>query len=291
MISRLALGTVQFGMAYGIANNVGQVPQAEAAAILTAARNCGLDTIDTAIAYGNSESCLGEVGVEGFHVVSKLPALPVICSDVLSWVSNEISGSLDRLKVSCLYGLLLHDPLQLIGVHGRSLIKALLKAKEDGKFNRIGYSVYSPSDLDEIYQVFRPELVQVPFNLVDRRMMASGWIQRLYDDGVEIHVRSAFLQGLLLMPVDAIPKRFKKWKPIWDRWEDWQLNHPASAISACLSYPLGFHHISRVVVGVESICQFSEIQMAILNPVALEDLPALGCLDEALINPSKWSLL
>lgn len=289
MSSRLALGTVQFGLAYGIANQAGQVTRADAAAILAAARAGGLDTLDTAIAYGDSEACLGAAGVAGWRVVSKLPTLPDDCPDVAAWVATQLAASLGRLGVDRLHGLLLHNPRQLLGAQGTALAAALRSARADGLVGRIGVSIYAPDDLAAIYPVLPPDLVQAPLNLVDRRLVESGWLQRLADDGVEVHTRSSFLQGLLLMP--QLPARFAPWRTLWARWQDWLAGHPGQAAAACLAYPLGLPQVARVVIGVDSPAQFAELLAASQALPAAGELPDLACADERLINPSLWNTL
>src|SRR5581483_2256099 len=109
-----------------------------------------------------------------------------------------------RLDVKTLYGLLLHRPQQLLGAEGPTLYQALQGLKKGGQVQKIGVSVYAPSELELLNLRYRFDLVQAPFNLVDRRLHTTGWLQRLKEDGVEIHTRSAFLQGLLLMSPAAI---------------------------------------------------------------------------------------
>lgn len=289
MSSHLALGTVQFGLAYGVANQGGQVTRAHAAAILAAARAGGLDTLDTAIAYGDSEDCLGAAGIADWRIVSKLPRLPDDCPDVAAWVAMQIDGSLRRLGVDHLHGLLLHDPRQLLGHHGAALASALRAARAAGKAERIGVSIYAPDDLAAIHPVLQPDLVQAPLNLIDRRLVDSGWLQRLADDGVEVHTRSSFLQGLLLMP--QVPARFAPWQPLWARWQQWLATHPGQAAAACLSYPLSLPQVARVVVGVDSLAQLAELLDASQTALTADDLPDLRCTDEQLINPSLWNKL
>lgn len=288
MKSRLALGTVQFGLAYGIANQGGQITRGDAEVILATARAGGLDTLDTAIAYGDSETCLGAVGVAGWRIVSKLPTLPDDCPNVAAWVAAQLAGSLGRLGVDRLHGLLLHNPRQLVGPVGIELAVALRKARDNGQVERIGVSIYSPDDLAAIYPVLQPDLVQAPLNLVDRRLVDSGWLSRLADDGAEVHTRSCFLQGLLLMP--KVPARFAPWQALWTRWQQWLASHPEQAAAACLAYPLSYPEVARVVVGVDTLAQLTELLVAEKTFVA-DDLPDLRSDDEQLINPSKWNSL
>lgn len=286
-IYRLALGTVQFGLPYGIANQSGQVSRSEAKNMLQIAAKKGIDTLDTAIAYGESETCLREVGTQKFKLVTKLPAVPDGRGDINCWVHEQVAASFSRLGVDSVYGLLLHRPDQLLKTEGQLLFNALRELKETGLVQKIGVSIYTPDELDALIPRYRFDLVQAPFNLVDRRLHTSGWLKRLNDENIEIHTRSAFLQGLLLMPQDAIPKKFAAWSDLWNKWHDWLSHHSGSAVQACLAFPLSFPEINRVVVGADSVSQLEQIITAATS-VAPVDLPDLRCEDENLINPAHW---
>lgn len=289
-MNRLALGTVQFGQSYGIANKNGQVPKADVKSILRLAFEKGIDTLDTAISYGVSESCLGEAGTEGFRLVSKLPPVPTHCSDKASWIIQQIKASLCRLGVDSLYGLLLHSADQLLESDGEMIFQVLQGLKHSGLVKHVGVSIYAASELDLLIPRYRFDLVQAPFNIIDRRLLTSGWLKRLKQEGIIIHTRSAFLQGLLLMPQEELPTRFTEWSALWEAWHAWLLQHDVSAVEACLSFPLSFSEIDRVIVGVDSVCQLEEIIIA-ASSLRNYNLPDLYCQDESLINPSRWHLL
>jgi aryl-alcohol dehydrogenase-like predicted oxidoreductase len=289
-VNRLALGTVQFGLPYGIANQTGQVTRAEARAMLHLAATNGMDTLDTAIAYGESETCLGEVGTQGFKVITKLPVVPESCSDVSAWVNHALNESLSRLGVAEVYGVLLHRFDQLLSSNSVALYKALQDLKCNGLVQKVGVSIYSPTDLDALAQNYHLDIVQAPFNLVDQRLYRSGWLQRLKDDGVEIHTRSAFLQGLLLMKQAGIPQKFSPWVNLWKIWHGWLADHAISAVQASLAFPLSFPEIDRVVIGADSVSQLSQIMSAANRPLNVH-LPNLQCDDLNLINPANWNSL
>lgn len=287
--SRIALGTAQFGLVYGVANQSGQIQRSDGSAILNEALLRGIDTIDTAIAYGNSEDCLGEIGVHDFHVISKLPTVPNGVS-IVSWVSDQITSSLKRLRIDRLHGILLHQPSQLLSDIGPDLFKTLLQARDKGLVNKIGISIYDPSDLDAILSLFPLNIIQAPLNLVDRRLVSSGWLGRLKDLGVEVHTRSAFLQGLLLMGRQLIPEYFSKWDALWDTWQADLESSTLNALQHCLAYPLSFDGVDRVVVGVDSIDQLQEILSAakrINLPITHSEIESE---DLELINPSLWRI-
>jgi len=289
-MNRIALGTVQFGLPYGIANKDGQVSRPTAKDMLKYAGGNGIDTLDTAIAYGESEVCLGAVGTQGFKLVTKLPAVPDNCVDVRSWVQKQVDESLARLGVGAVYGLLLHRSAQLLGAEGKVLYQALHDLKETGRVKKIGVSIYAPIELEALTSQYRIDLVQAPVNLVDRRLHRTGWLQRLKNEGIEIHTRSAFLQGLLLMQRKDIPPKFAPWNELWNKWHNWLESHSISTVQACLAYPLSFPEIDRVVVGADSVSQLEQIVGAAISATT-DELPDIHCDAEDLINPSRWSHL
>jgi aryl-alcohol dehydrogenase-like predicted oxidoreductase len=287
--SKIALGTAQFGLTYGVANLSGQIQQSDGSAILNEALSQGIDTIDTAIAYGNSEDCLGEIGVHDFQVISKLPPVPN-GESIASWVSDQIASSLKRLCIDKLHGLLLHQPSQLLSDIGPDLFKALLQARDRGLVNKIGISIYDPSELDAILALFPLDIIQAPLNLVDRRLVSSGWLGRLKDLGIEVHTRSSFLQGLLLMDRQLIPEYFSKWDALWDTWQADLESSTLNALQHCLAYPLSFDGVDRVIVGVDGIDQLKEILSAAKTIDLSVTHSEIQSEDLDLINPSLWSV-
>lgn len=289
MSSRLALGTVQFGLPYGIANKSGQVPHDQVRTILRQALRSGLDTLDTAIGYGASEQRLGEAGVSQWNVISKLPKLPQQCPDVVEWAHSQVEGALARLRVSQLYGLLMHSSADLLGPRGAEVRAALQSVRASGKALKVGVSVYGPEELDALASGDPFDLIQAPFNLVDRRIASSGWLDRLCAWGTEVHVRSVFLQGLLLMNTSERPHRFARWTDLWNAFDRWIESQQVTRLEACLGFALAHRQISRIVVGVDSVQQLHEILVSV-NQQPLTPPNDLSNEDSDLINPSRWSL-
>ena len=289
-MNRLALGTVQFGLPYGVANKIGKVSLPESKAMLEFAKNNGVDMIDTAISYGDSETSLGVLGTDSFRLVTKLPGMPENQIDIDAWVDLQLRESFLRLGVDNIYGLLFHGTNQLLSQNGSKLYEAILKFKENGMVKKLGVSIYSPKELESIIPHYNFDLIQAPFNLIDRRLSSSGWLKRLKDMNVEIHTRSVFLQGLLLMKQKDIPYKFSAWNEIWLKWHSWLIGQEHSAIEACLAFPLSFPEIDRVVVGSESLSQLTQIVQALDN-LSVQNLPYLKSDDEKLINPVNWEAL
>jgi len=285
---RLGLGTVQFGLDYGVANTAGQVAPAEVASILALAKQMGISTLDTAINYGQSESVLGQCGVSQWQVVTKLPALPEALGDVADWVQTHMRQSLARLGVASVHAVLLHRPQDLLGAQGRALLAELKDLQQQGLAAKTGISVYSPEELETFYQLHRFDMVQAPFSILDQRLQTSGWLAKLDAMGVEVHTRSAFLQGLLLMNAAQRPAKFGRWQEVWQCWDDWLAQHGLTPLQACLRYPLSLPHIDKVLIGVDNTMHLRQILDAAdgtLPPPPDWPLP----LDPELLLPSLWN--
>ena len=290
MVERLALGTVQFGLKYGISNHQVKVPFKEAKSIIELANSANINTLDTAVSYGDSEKTLGSIGVSDWNIISKLPNIPDECDDVKLWLNNEVTASLKRLNINCLNSLLLHNPQQLFGIHGSSLYKELTNLKDSGKVKKIGISIYNPSELDQICKQFEIDIVQAPLNLVDNRLVESGWLNRLSDLSIEIHARSIFLQGLLLMPARKRPQKFNQWASLWTNWDKWLNEISLTPLQACLQYVLSFKEINKVIVGVDSVNQLENIILS-CNSSKVKAPKNIHCSDVNLVNPSHWQYL
>ncbi|MGL5059959.1 MAG: aldo/keto reductase [Microcoleus sp.] len=288
-MKRLALGTVQFGLPYGVANQQGQVSLETATAILDCALANRIDTLDTAIAYGDSEQNLGKIGVDSFRVVSKLPEFPADMNDVSDWVLRSVEDSLQRLKIPRLHGLLLHRPEHLLSPEGVKLYQALQLLKEKRLVDKIGISIYHHNELEALFSLFAFDLIQAPFNVLDRSLEKSGWLYRLKEAGVEVHARSIFLQGLLLMPSSTRPPYFDRWRNIWQSWKQWLIESDLTPLQACLACVMSKKEIDRVVIGVDSLSQLQEILMA-TSGAGSEPPDYLYCEDPDLINPARWKL-
>jgi hypothetical protein len=187
--------------------------------------------------------------------------------------------------------VLLHCTEDLLGQPAQQLVGALERLKSSGITEKIGISIYSPSELDRVDQVANIDLVQAPLNLLDRRLETSGWLKRLHNRGIEVHTRSAFLQGLLLMSRSEIPEKFERWSQIWDSWHAGLDACQTTAPTACLRYPLSLPEVDRVVVGVDSVRHMEELIHASQRETLDNDWLFMVSEDEELISPSRWSLL
>lgn len=288
MNARFALGTVQFGMAYGINNTTGRPEPKVVAEILAMARAAGIDMLDTAISYGDSETVLGEVGIAGWKVVTKLPPVPEHITDMTGWLEGQLSASLTRLGVASLHGALLHTPRQLHGPRAEAIARALEAIAAQGLTERVGVSIQHPDhDLPAVLRYMVPGLIQSPFNLLDDALVTQGWAARLRAMGCEIHTRSAFLQGLLLMEKSVRPAWTARFKDHWQVWDSWLAKHGLEATAACLRFVRTAPDIDYAVLGVDT-----PAQLQALLAVSDAPLPSMphwpGPADADLITPSRW---
>lgn len=281
MISKLALGTVQFGLDYGINNTNGQVKIADIQAILAFANSVGLDTLDTAFLYGNSEENLGQCNLNGFNIVSKLP--PCTAPEI----DSIFDKSLNRLHQNNLYGYLFHH----FSTYGQNekMITALQKLKVKNKVQKIGFSLYNPSELEILLDKnIDFDLVQVPYNLFDQRF--DPYFPLLKEKGVEIHTRSAFLQGLFFKDLSTIPLHFNTVIPELTQLNKYDINKAA----LCLNFVVSNPHIDKVVIGVDSVDQLkiniNGLELLPKVKALREELKSLKVDNELIINPSLWKL-
>jgi len=252
-MKKLALGTVQFGINYGITNKFGKVSLKEIKKILNFAKKKNLNLIDTAINYGESEKYLGIAGVKNFKIITKLPKIPKKIVSVENWIRKKLRKSIKKMGVNNLHGCLIHDSANLIGTSGKQLMSAIKKIKSEGIFNKFGVSIYDPKELEKIRNFDHIDIVQAPINVFDNRLRASGWLDYLYSKRIEVHARSVFLQGLLLSSRKQIPNKFEKWKFLWDQWDLITDKKKTNKLSACINHVLCQKKISKIVVGINSL--------------------------------------
>jgi len=289
-VSKLALGSANFGLDYGVANNSGKISDSELSEILLFAQEACIEVVDTAQAYGDSEARIGSLcGNTHFNFVTKIGAEIANGSSDQNVISG-VKQSCIRLNQSRLYAVMLHRPEILLGDKGREVVRGLRILKEQGIVSKVGVSIYSPEILKAISGVFKLDIVQVPFNVFDQQIFSSGWSDKLKSDGVEIHTRSVFLQGLLLMPQSSLPEYFTNyWPAHFDAWYEFLNYNRADALEVALKFALHQDWIDRIVVGVDTASQLkalTEIEKS-SEPI---DFPLLGSNDPNLINPSNWHL-
>ena len=288
---KLGLGTVQWGMKYGVSNSCGRTGGAEISKILTVARESGLSLIDTAALYGEAEKALGQQQLEGFRLVTKTPrfAKGRITDRDAKTLVETLEKSLGLLRTDHVYALLVHHVEDVLVSGGEYLIEAMASLKDRGLVKRVGASIYDSRNLELVVERLRPDIVQLPLNVLDQRLIEDGSLDFLRHRGVEIHARSAFLQGLLLMPLNQIPDYFTPWRSILDRWNAACDRQGVSPLQAALGYVTRLDAIDYCILGVESASHLQQCLLALQSSDAF-DASGLSSADTGLVNPMNWRL-
>lgn len=289
-ISKLGLGTVQFGLDYGISNTSGQTSVDEVKRILKHAGEAGIQVLDTASLYGNSEDVLGKTIEQSnnFRIITKTPAFtdPITPKDGELLISTFYE-SLKRLNLKEVDGLLIHQAADLLNKNSKELFDSLQALKESGLVNKIGVSVYTLEQLDSIFSRYKLDMVQLPVNVYDQSILKDGILKNLHSNGVEVHARSAFLQGLLLMPPNELPDYFEPIKEHHHLWYQAIQSADSSPLAAALGFTTQLDCIDTVVCGVNSTEQLEEIIDAVNKPPKL-DYGGFALNNPQYTSPVNW---
>jgi len=291
-MSKIALGTVQFGIDYGINSMRGQVKPNEVEDILNYAHCQNINLLDTAPAYGNSEQVLGGVNVKNFKVVTKTRHFEntEIGVQEIELIEKDFTRSLLDLIQNSVYGVLVHNADDLLKTGSDKIFDKLQELKQEKKIEKIGVSIYDHNQLQSILKNFDIDLVQLPFNILDRRLIDSGMLSMLKNKGIEVHARSIFLQGLLLMSEQHRPDKFNRWSGLWKIWHEWLNDNQITALEATIRYAISMSEISKVLVGVDTKDQLKEIVIA--SSGVLPSIPdEMFTNDVDLLSPSNWGKL
>lgn len=297
--NKLALGTVQLGMKYGIHNTTGQPSRDESFAILDTAFSTGIDTFDTARSYGDVEDIIGEWirsrGMAGkVKVISKMrpKALESRSEDVAvaDIVCAEIRESLAHLRIDSLNGYLLHTADH---VYRDDVLEGLYRARMEGLVEHIGISIYDEPEALEAAHLGL-EYVQVPYNAFDQRLDRTDFFELAEKAGITTFARSPFLQGLLLMEPDQIPQHLAHARPLIELFTEIARRYDLSPLEASLLFAYR-SQASYVVFGTETSAQLKEI-LAIRERLPFmatecvaEIRKAFPEVDRAIVNPSLWN--
>lgn len=281
---KLVLGTVQFGTTYGISNTLGVPNDEELKSIFDIASAHGIKILDSSPAYGDAQQRIGKYASNRFEVVSKF-------SNVQSResLSTIIHQSLHDLDTSKLYALISHNSDELIA--NPELWDVLSEEKDRGQIERIGYSLYTPKQLEKLLDLgMSPDIIQLPFNLLDRRF--QQYFSELKRYGTEIHIRSVFLQGLLFLDVKKFSAKLDPIKPILTLLHDLCRQNKIPISELALAFAKSNPFIDKVLVGVASSDQLlkniHEFSLNRLDTKVFEQINNIKVIDDAILNPATW---
>ena len=282
---KLVLGTVQFGKNYGLVNGK-KIDSFEFKKIEKLVFKSNIKFIDTSVNYGDSEKIIGNSNLNKLNLITKIK-LPKKNVKVDRWLEKKICTSLKKLRVNKIYGILVHDYKDLLGAKGKKYLNYLYILKKKKIIEKIGISIYSPDDLKKIWSFWKPEIVQVPFNVFDQRIHNSGWLNILKKFNVLIFARSCFLQGLLLSDYKS-NKSFKKFYKILDQFSIWCKFKRISKLQACIDFIKIKKNIDYLVVGFNNYYQFKQILKS-FKKKRITKIPNIFINNQLdLIDPRRW---
>lgn len=294
-MTRLCLGTVQFGLDYGITNASGKPTEDMVESIISLAIKNDVCDFDTAPAYGDAEALLGKFIPPGAdaRIISKSAVfknLERVTQSERDQMRASLEASLKAFNRLSLSALLLHHTRDVFLPNGHTLIETLLSFRSEGLVEKVGVSIYSAEEIDRVLDIFTPDIVQVPLNILDQRLIRSGHLQRLKERHIEVHARSVFLQGLLLTQVDELPSFLT---PIRDTFA--ALNDTmriCGMLAGCLDFIRQRDEVDVLLVGATSIDELQQILEAFERaPSNQVDYTRFAIDDPRYVNPAAWPKL
>ena len=280
---KIGLGTVQWGLDYGIANTHG-IPSDEVLnSIFDLANKAGINMFDTATQYGEAEKRVGQFSNLEHKIVTKIGNF-----STNKCLNQQLDNSFNHLQRQNIYGCLFHNVDELI--NNTDLWRELLVYKEEGRINKIGYSLYEPQELIDLLEAgLHPDIVQFPYSILDRKF--EPYFDLLNKKGVEIHVRSVFLQGLYFKNPEQLSNKLLILKPVLSELQNISKQNNLDISELCLDFIRQNRKIDYAVIGVESedqLREVSQVKNCNLNwDIILETLDSYNIKKE-LLNPSNW---
>lgn len=300
-MSRLILGTVQFGLDYGIANKTGKPSKEDVRKILLFALKSGINVLDTANAYGDSEKILGEIldnypKKEDIKIITKLS--PQIdentgYKNIKNQIEQSINSSLSNLNLDSIPIYMLHRAEHMTIKDG-IIIKNLSKLKNRGLIHNIGTSIYTPREAEIALSIDEISAIQVPFNVFDHRLINSGFFEKAHAKSVAVFVRSIYLQGLILMKNNDVPYNLQGIIPFKNQLNEICNDSDRTINEVAMKFPLMQEGITGTVIGVDNLTQLME-NINLYNKPSLEKsiiknvLSKFNSIPEYLLDPRQWS--
>ena len=287
MKNKIILGSANFDQIYGIKKNF--IKKSEIKKLFDLALKNKIKTIDTSPLYNKSEKIIGLLNNNRFKIISKIPKPPknIKRENIKKWLKQNVMISLKNLKIKKFECLLLHNANSLLCKNGDEIYKGIRNMKINGFTSKIGVSIYDFNVLDKILKKFKFNLIQAPFNILDQRLVEKGWLKKLKKRKIEVHARSIFLQGILLLKHNQLPKKLIKLSKKLMIWENWLKKNKFNSLQVCLSFVLNQRQLDGIVVGYNNTNQLNQI-LKLKQIKNNFSLPNLNIKDKKLIDPREW---
>ena len=287
MKKKIILGSANYEQAYGVKRNI--IKKYEIRKLFKFAFRNKIKTIDTSPLYNKSEKIIGSLNNNRFKIISKIPKTPrnIKKKNIKKWLKHNAKDSLKNLKIKKFDCLLLHNADILLSKNGDEIYKSLKNMKEISMTRKIGISIYDFNQLNKILKRFKFDLIQAPLNILDQRLIQTGWLKELKKRKIEVHARSIFLQGILLLKHNQLPKKLKQLNKNWIKWEAWLKKNKLSPLQACLSFVFNQHQLDGIVLGFNNTKQLKQI-LKLKKVKSNLSLPVLNIKNKKLIDPRTW---
>ena len=283
--AKLGLAAAQFGLDYAVANPRGRSPEAEVGDILQIGARAGVSVLDTVLA-GRTERVLGELmpRPSPYRVLVKTTR----CDRGPDAIEAEARASLARLRLERGYALVVEQAGDLFGPHGMAMWERMKALRDHGLFERIGVSVYASDDPVGVARRFRPDIMQAPASLLDQRLIINGALAELADMGIEIHLRSIFLQGLLFLPPDRLPAALQSASRGLSRVRRMIAEGRSDPLQAALGFALARPEAATVIVGVTTAAELQAVVAAAASPPPDLDWNDMALDDPTALDSGHW---
>ena len=281
--NKIAIGTVQFGMDYGIANQKGKVSQKEIQSILDLAYENGINTLDTAKSYGNSERSIGKYLKSSdfsWNIITKIGSV----NNVIVQIKDSIEKINDKPRVVLAHSsdIFLNPTFQT----------ELQKAKDEELIKYYGVSLYNDDEINQVLDSgLKPDVAQLPMNILDTRLYRSGVLSKLFDREIEIHVRSAFLQGLFYLSKIDLEDRFEDVIPSLEKLKSISAAAGLTLPELSLLWLVNLKEVTKVIIGIDNVEQLRMHLQTLkknVNASVFEEALSIHYENENILNPSLW---
>ena len=301
-ISKITLGTTQLGLDYGISNTKGKPTDEQSYRILQTASDNGITSFDTAPVYGNSEELIGKFLKNNpslnFTILTKISKIKSknnhpSFDEIKEIVKKSLIASKDRLNIKKISMCLLHDPLDMHS-YDRFVVKSLKQLKNEGIIEAIGASVYTPNQVNEFLENNELDVIQIPLNLFDTRLIKDCTLTKLKNSGKIIFARSIFLQGLFFMDIDSLPKNMHFLRKPLEKLKKISLNYDMEIKELAFSFVKDIPEVDSMIIGVDTEEQLkNHIKLLDVSPLSEEIKQEINNsffnMSEEVINPTLWN--
>ena len=287
-MSKIILGTVQFGLDYGINNTLGKIPIEEIHQILDFAYSKGVLTLDTASGYGDSEEIIGTYLAKNpnkrFFLITKINSSETS-------LEEQLKESLRKLKLNKIEVLMLHS-FELYEKF-KSQITAFCQKNKGKNFNELGVSVYTNDEIETIISDPNINRIQSPFNLLDNEMKRGEKYAEIKSNGKVVDTRSVFLQGLFFKDTNTLPADLEQLREPLEKLKRIAASESLSMEELAMGYALSMKFIDNVLIGVDSLDQFKKNINVLSNSISkelVEEINSISIENTNLLNPSLWKM-